>query len=104
MSASEAARRWSRTHTFPHTAFPEALPTTRRAPSISVCLPAGEEATTIGPIVAALVGLRERGVIDERGGVHVHNRRRSLPVMSYASPSPVGATVAQEHCEAGAAA
>ena len=64
MSASEAAR-WSRTHTFPHNAFSEASLTSGRASSISVCLPAREEAATIGPIVAELVGLRERGVIDE---------------------------------------
>jgi len=32
---------------------------------VSVCVPAREEAATVGPIVEALVGLRESGVVDE---------------------------------------
>lgn len=64
MTASDAARRWARTHNFHHDDFPvEAR--RHRDMSVSVCLPAREEAATIGPIVTELVALRERGVIDD---------------------------------------
>ncbi len=65
MSATDAARRWSRTHTFRHDELGEESLSAHRRLSVSVCLPAREEAATIGPIVTALVRLRLRGVIDE---------------------------------------
>lgn len=65
MSASDAPLRWACTHTFDHADFPEESLSARRELSVSVCLPAREEAATIGPIVTELVGLRELGVIDE---------------------------------------
>ena len=37
----------------------------RRELAVSVCLPARNEAATVGPIVQSLVGLREQGVIDQ---------------------------------------
>lgn len=65
MSASDEAQRWAGTHTFHHADFPEEPLRARRELSVSVCLPAREEAATIGAIVSELVGLRERGIIDE---------------------------------------
>lgn len=59
------ARAWKRSHSFSHTAFaPERLAAERSA-QISVCLPARNEARTIGPILEALLPLREAGVIDQ---------------------------------------
>ena len=50
---------------FHHAAFSvEALASSRRQ-TISVCLPARDEAATIGPILKTLVPLRERGLLDE---------------------------------------
>jgi len=56
---------WSRTHTRAHAEFPEEELVAERDLGVSICLPAREEAATIGPIVQELVGLRERGVVDE---------------------------------------
>jgi len=59
------AQTWHRTNTLAHSAFPaERLARERRA-SVSVCLPARNEAATIGPILAELTPLVERGVIDQ---------------------------------------
>lgn len=60
-----AAVAWAQARTFHHSLFTvERLRAERRA-SVSVCLPAREEAATIGAIVEILVELRERGVIDQ---------------------------------------
>jgi glucosyl-3-phosphoglycerate synthase len=48
-----------------HSAFPAERLAAKRALSISVCLPARDEARTIGPILERLVPLVERGAIDE---------------------------------------
>jgi glucosyl-3-phosphoglycerate synthase len=59
------ARAWQRNHSFSHTAFaPERL-AAQRAATVSVCLPARDEARTIGAILEALLPLRELGVIDQ---------------------------------------
>jgi len=59
------AQTWHRTNTLAHSAFPaERLACERRA-SVSVCLPARNEAATIGPILAELTPLIGRGVIDQ---------------------------------------
>jgi len=51
--------------TFHHSAYtPERIAAERQA-SVSVCLPARECAASIEPIVRALLGLREQGVLDE---------------------------------------
>jgi glucosyl-3-phosphoglycerate synthase len=56
---------WYQAHTLSHRAFaPDAL-ATARAGTISVCLPARNEAQTIGPIIEALVPLREGGLMDQ---------------------------------------
>jgi glucosyl-3-phosphoglycerate synthase len=81
--------------TYDHRTFSaEALATTRER-SISVCLPARDEAATIGPILEVLMPLRERGAIDqvvvvddstdgtaqvaERLGAEVHRQADLMP-------------------------
>jgi glucosyl-3-phosphoglycerate synthase len=82
--------------TLHHAAYTaERLATSRKA-SVSVCVPARNEAATIGRIVDALVDLRERGVLDQvvvvdasstdgtggiaaRGGAEVHDEGSLLP-------------------------
>lgn len=51
--------------TFHHGAFPAERLRAERQQTISVCLPAREEAPTIARIVAPLVALQEDGVIDQ---------------------------------------
>ncbi len=63
--AMPAARRWHRRNTFHHAEFPAARLAAERTASVSVCLPARNEARTIGPIVAALVPLVAGGVVDQ---------------------------------------
>jgi glucosyl-3-phosphoglycerate synthase len=48
-----------------HSHFPPELIAAERDCSISVCVPARDEALTIGPIVTSLVRLRELGAVDE---------------------------------------
>jgi glucosyl-3-phosphoglycerate synthase len=48
-----------------HSHFPPELIAAERDCSISVCVPARNEARTIGPIVESLVRLRELGTVDE---------------------------------------
>jgi glucosyl-3-phosphoglycerate synthase len=59
------ARSWHRTHSFDHREFPPERLAAARATSVSVCLPARDEAETIGPILEQLLPLRELGVIDQ---------------------------------------
>jgi glucosyl-3-phosphoglycerate synthase len=56
---------WLRERSFHHSRFPAERLAAERTATVSVCVPAREEAATIGPIVRDLVGLRERGVIDQ---------------------------------------
>jgi glucosyl-3-phosphoglycerate synthase len=89
------ARSWHRSNTFTHTDFPpERLAAQRRA-SVSVCLPARDEARTIAPILEVLIDLRKLGIVDQvvvvdhssdgtaeitrRMGVEVHDQERLLP-------------------------
>jgi glucosyl-3-phosphoglycerate synthase len=51
--------------TFHHAQFPPELIAARRDCSISVCVPARNEARTIGPIVEALMRLRGLGAVDQ---------------------------------------
>ena len=60
----ESPSAWRAARSFHHSRYGEAG-LSGREDSISVCLPARECAATIGPIVEALVGLRERGAIDQ---------------------------------------
>lgn len=56
---------WDRTHTHDHRRFPAQLLAERRSASVSVCLPARDEAATIGQIVGVLMSLVGKGVIDQ---------------------------------------
>jgi glucosyl-3-phosphoglycerate synthase len=55
---------WHRRRSFHHSQFPPERIAAERRESVCVCLPAREEAATIGPIVDVLVDLRRRGAID----------------------------------------
>src|SRR6202035_3849309 len=56
---------WYRAHTFTHRDFsPEALARARRS-TVSVCLPARDEARTIGQIIGSLLPLRDCGLVDQ---------------------------------------
>lgn len=59
------ARSWHASHTFAHADFPPARLAAERTVSVSVCLPARNEAATIGGILDSLLGLRAAGVIDQ---------------------------------------
>jgi glucosyl-3-phosphoglycerate synthase len=63
--SSARARSWHRSNTFAHDAYPAARLAAERAATVSVCLPARDEARTIGAILAELVPLRALGVIDQ---------------------------------------
>ena len=62
---SDSVGRWYDARTRHHSEWTPARVAAERRRSISVCLPARNEAATIGHIVDALVPLREAGVIDE---------------------------------------
>ena len=64
MSASPAEE-WAKARSFHHSHFPPERIAAARQQRVAVCLPARECAQTIGPIVSALVTLREQGVLDE---------------------------------------
>lgn len=60
------AHAWEQRRSFSHRDYPlERLAAVRERPSVSVCLPARDEARTIGPILRALVPLREAGVVGQ---------------------------------------
>ena len=56
---------WLRQRSFHHSDFPPGRLAAERSASVSVCVPAREEAATIGSIVRDLVRLREQGVVDQ---------------------------------------
>jgi glucosyl-3-phosphoglycerate synthase len=59
------ARDWNRANSFHHSGFPPELLAERRSASVSICLPARNEARTIGAILQQLTPLLERGVVDQ---------------------------------------
>ena len=59
------ARSWHRSNTFAHGQFPAARLAAARTTTVSICLPARNEAGTIGAILQRLVPLWELGVIDQ---------------------------------------
>jgi glucosyl-3-phosphoglycerate synthase len=60
------ARRWEQTRSYSHRDYPLArLAAVPKRPSVSICLPARNEARTIGPILQALTPLREAGIVDQ---------------------------------------
>jgi glucosyl-3-phosphoglycerate synthase len=62
--STDAAISWLERRSFHHSRYDEAFIAARRQ-TVSVCLPARECAATIGPIVATLAAMRDRGAIDE---------------------------------------
>jgi glucosyl-3-phosphoglycerate synthase len=87
----ERARRWHDERTLHHSDFaPDRLAAGRTA-SVSVCVPAREEAATVGAIVADLVELREAGVIDQVLVVDAGSRDHTAAIAADA-----GAQVCQE--------
>jgi glucosyl-3-phosphoglycerate synthase len=62
--AFDSPASWQQARSFHHSRYSESQLAARER-SISVCLPARDCAATIGPIVATLAGLRERGAIDQ---------------------------------------
>jgi glucosyl-3-phosphoglycerate synthase len=85
------AERWAKARTFHHSAYPAQRLAAEREASVSVCLPARECAATVGPIVAALIELRNAGVIDEVVVVDAASRDGTALVAQRA-----GASVYQE--------
>jgi glucosyl-3-phosphoglycerate synthase len=86
---------WHRSNTYSHVEFPPERLAAERRETVSVCLPARDEARTIGPILEVLVKLRHLGVIDQvvvvdhstdgtaeiarHLGAEVHDQERLLP-------------------------
>jgi len=58
-------RSWYRANTYGHEAFSADRLAAARESTVSVCLPARNEARTIGPILEQLMPLRELGVVDQ---------------------------------------
>jgi glucosyl-3-phosphoglycerate synthase len=65
VTMSLRARAWHRSNTFVHNQFPAERLAAERSATASICLPARDEARTIGPILEQLLPLRERGVVDQ---------------------------------------
>jgi glucosyl-3-phosphoglycerate synthase len=92
---SVRARSWHRSNTFAHEAFPAERLAAEREVSVSVCLPARNEARTIGAILERLMPLRDCGAVDQivvvdhstdetaeiarQFGVEVHDQEALLP-------------------------
>jgi len=62
---SARARSWHRSNTFSHADFPVRRLEGDHGPTVSVCLPARDEASTIGPILEQLVPLRDGGLVEQ---------------------------------------
>jgi glucosyl-3-phosphoglycerate synthase len=89
------ARAWHRRNTFGHTQFPPARLAAERRETVSLCLPARNEAATIGSILGQLVPLLDAGVVDQlvvadnstdgtadiarRMGAEVHDQELLMP-------------------------
>jgi hypothetical protein len=57
--------RWARRRTYHHSRFPPGRVAAEREATVSVCLPARNEAATIGPILDCLMPLVEHDVVDQ---------------------------------------
>ncbi len=62
---SASARSWHQTNTFSHHEFSVGRLVDERRFTVSVCLPARNEARTIGTILGAIMPLRDQGLVDE---------------------------------------
>src|ERR1700719_1731926 len=56
---------WYRAHTFTHRDFSAEALAEARTGTVSVCLPARDEAGTIGQIIRSLLPLLDRGLVDQ---------------------------------------
>ena len=56
---------WLERRTFHHSQFPTSRVAAEREASVSICLPARDEAATIGPILRSLMPLLNAGVVDQ---------------------------------------
>ncbi len=65
MAMTIRAQSWQTSHSFHHGEFPAAQLAAEREAGVSVCLPARDEAATIGPILRALMPLLDAGVVDQ---------------------------------------
>jgi glucosyl-3-phosphoglycerate synthase len=90
-------RSWLQSHTYAHRDYPVDRLAAERSATVSVCLPARNEARTIGPILRELTPLLEAGVIDQlvvvddstdgtaelarSAGAEVYDQRRLAPEM-----------------------
>jgi glucosyl-3-phosphoglycerate synthase len=59
------ARGWHRANSFHHSEFPADRLAGQRSAGVSICLPARDEARTVGSILEQLLPLRETGVVDQ---------------------------------------
>ncbi|MBV8988926.1 MAG: glucosyl-3-phosphoglycerate synthase [Solirubrobacterales bacterium] len=59
------ARSWHSSNTYSHSEYPVERLQVQRSATVSICLPARDEAQTIGAILEMLVPLQERGVVDQ---------------------------------------
>lgn len=89
------ARRWHRSNSFTHDAFSAARLAAQRQEAVSLCLPARNEARTIGRILEQLLPLLDAGLVDQlvvvdnstdgtadiarRVGAEVHDQEDLLP-------------------------
>jgi hypothetical protein len=84
--------------TFHHAEFSAGMLAAHRERTVSVCLPARDEAATIGPILEVLMPLRERGVLDQVVVVDDSTdgaaRCRCSPATSSATSTPTPRTSA----------
>lgn len=64
-SALDAARAWAARATVDHRSWPAERVAAERERSVSVVLPARDEAATIGAVLDALLPLREAGAVDQ---------------------------------------
>lgn len=92
---SVRARAWHRSNTFAHDQFPAERLAAEREATVSICLPARNEARTIGPILQQLLPLLELGAADQiavldnstdgtgeiarRLGAEVHDQEQLMP-------------------------
>jgi glucosyl-3-phosphoglycerate synthase len=65
MQTDLRATPWYQRNTYHHAAYPAERLAAARELTVSVCLPARNEARTIGPILERLLPLREIGVVDQ---------------------------------------
>jgi glucosyl-3-phosphoglycerate synthase len=99
VAMSVRASAWHHSHTFSHREFPAERLAAEREATVSLCLPARNEARTIGRILEQLLPLRDLGVIDQlvvadrstdgtaeiarRLGAEVHHQEELMPELGH---------------------